>query len=155
MINTGFNSLIEGTYKDRSRNRLHYKVARIEIPDWITRINDGFFTYALHARTQDYRKVDLEEAPWSVNDIEEKVSSLATCKGVLLNSLDSPDGILLEKPRVVFLNDGRIFVNKVLSTDGYLKIAIPAILVTAHEVFTDKSNQVVYDELVKAFTKQS
>jgi len=105
-----FNAVIEGTFHDEW-TRFNYKIVQIDVPVRTSVINDVTYKYGLAAvaRTKDFQSVI--ETSEIAEEREVKIDSLGFCNGVVLPYRGGIPN-LLERPRTVFMRDGRIFVER-------------------------------------------
>ena len=127
-----FNAVIEGTYQDEW-GRSYYQTGKLDIPQNVSVIDDGSYRYSFHGTTTDFNKVNESSCP---SGIESKVESL----GMMYNQFS------LERPRAVILRDGRVFVDKEITLEGYIEAVNEGnIIRTAGNLF----NESIISKVVK------
>lgn len=139
-----FDAVIEGTWHDEWR-RSHYKVARLEIPEKISVVNDGEYTYGFYGITEDFQHIVKIEKR---NGLEFKLAPLNFCPGRVLSGNGGSFPNVLERPRLICVMDGRIFLDNKLSNrnEDYIS-AIPDIIKIAGEVFKREDIRKTYRDL--------
>ncbi len=134
LINTDkpYKAVIEGTFHDETCN-YHLKLASLIIPEGINVVSDGVYNYRLFGRAADFKEVK-----------EVKYEGIEQAK---IKPLIFAGGAIIEKPRMVCLDDGRIFVEEnigILSKD-YLSNIVPFVVENSGRIFqeTDKKEFIV------------
>ena len=138
-----FNVVVEGTWMGDWRNT-HYKLARLEVPENAKTINDEDLTYSPFGREESEKSAE-EDA------LETKVDSLAFCKGVVLPCKGGVFPNVLDRPRAIFLKDGRIFIEKEMAKDQeYLK-TIQRSSQYARRLFDDPQTNEGYRKIMESY----
>jgi len=136
-----FNVVIEGTSQDEW-GRLNYKVMELEVPEKTTTVYDGSYHYVLFGRTRDFQTIErITSQPES---LETKTERLSSCQGVALPYHGGSFPNVLERPRTLCLNDGRVYVDKGMLKDTQYVGAVSEIIKTAGELFQDKEAAKLY-----------
>ncbi len=117
-----FNAVIEGTFHDEWYC-FRYKLTRIDVPPDVEILDDGIYHYIL-------RDSGLAEV---VHEIE----GLLDCEGLVLGDIFS------NRPRSVFLRDGRVFVEEGLMHDEYSGL-VSELQKNAEVFFQDKRFSELY-----------
>ncbi len=153
--------VVEGGYAGNWRG-LFYKLTKLDIPDDIGLIDDGIYKYAFYGKI-DYLKIselfkgkDRVVGLWDkINNliVEEKPKDRAMRLGMPLafqegnvfgydfpkdvkNSVSALGlGCILDRPRLVCLSDGRIYIDESMKNDKEYIKAIPMILFEAYRMF--------------------
>ena len=120
----GFNAVVEGTFHDEWC-RSHYQTGKLNIPKNVSVIDDGTYKYSFHGTTTDFQKVKESTCP---GGIEVKVESIN-----MMYNLFS-----IERPRAIMLRDGRVFVDKDFTLEGYIEAVNEGnIIKTAGKLFNE------------------
>ena len=140
-----FNAVLEGCYHDNS-GAWNFKLLNILVPVRSETILDDEYSYGLYRELDDSDKAD--EIRRSSTDLEHRIACLRFCKGiVLLSSGEVSDSGLLERPRSLYLGDGRIYVERGISNDRFYLERIPKLLSYSKTILGDKGIQKKYSEL--------
>jgi hypothetical protein len=138
-----FNAVIEGSYHD-DWNHHHAKLAQLDVPDDVQRLNDGVYKYALYGRYDNNSLLELKPG-----DLEKEIGFLGFCNGVMLPVHQGLSSRVLERPRSFLLRDGRVFVEEhMLDDQEYMKI-LSQLLQQTYELFDRKDVAACYLREVK------
>lgn len=111
-----FNAVIEGVYQNKGQE-LHYKIIQLQVPEGTLVLNDGVYRYKLYGKTEDFRRIQSCE----VKGLEATIGSLGSYPGIILLYKGGITGVL-NRPRGVFMRDGRIFIEDSTREDkGYIE----------------------------------
>lgn len=123
------NLFAEGSYL-RDRRTLYYLLTNIPFPEGVavivTVIDDKVHRYQLYGRTEDFQTIQRVDG--EVGDLEVKIEFLSLGEG------------LTERPRLICMRDGRIFVNEDVAKDKHYLGVIPSVVETAGEMFREKQS---------------
>ena len=106
-----FNAVIEGVHQNKQG--LHYKITQLQVPEDTVVLNDGVYKYQLYGKTEDFRRIQSCE----VKDLEATIGFLGSYPGMILLHKGGITGVL-NRPRVVFMRDGRIFIEDSMREDS-------------------------------------
>lgn len=125
-------AVIEGTFHDEVC-KYHLKLASLIIPEGVSVVNDGIYSYRIFGKATDFK---------NIKEVKYEGSKQTEIKPLIFAG-----GAVLEKPRMLCLEDGRIFVEEtigVLSKD-YLSNIVPFVVENAGRIFqeTDKKEFVL------------
>lgn len=140
-----FNVIIEGTFPDEWKN-LNYKLAHIDIPEGTAVLNDGTYKYTLYGKTDDFKNIQRVQP----GNLEVKIDPLSLCKGIVLSEREGiKNNPLLDRPRTVCTRDGRVYIDKDMTTEkSYIK-DVPFIVENAGEVFGKPEASEMYKKLIR------
>ncbi len=121
MTEQAFNAIIEGTFADDWSN-FHHKLASLDIPAGIRMLSEGqegrythYVLYGIILPNRDPYKVIMETSPAEI------VKPLSDLEGIVLPYAGGSFPHVLDRPRAVYLRDGRVFVEcDMLKNDEYL-----------------------------------
>jgi len=135
-----FNAIIEGTYADEWR-RHNLKITLLDIPKNTISLNDETYMYHLYGRTEDFKSIQrgvLEDGSSERDIVRKNIESLSWCPGIVLPYRGGIPNIL-ERPRAVFMEDGRIFVEGNMVKDGLYLESLNKLVLQAGEIFGHKA----------------
>ncbi len=127
--NLNFNAVIEGSFQEGWKT-LYYKLARLEVPQDVSVLNDKTYRYQLYGKTEDFNGISIAVG----NGLEAKVPDLADCHGIVLSN-ESDIEFMLERPRAVCMRDGRIFVDINMMEDAQYMDAMFDVVRNAGRIF--------------------
>ncbi len=138
-------AVIEGSFHDDWRHS-YIKLARLNIPDESTVLNAGDYRFRLYGRTEDFENFSPVEG---IENRVAEIESIPFCEGLVLDYGGGGIGIgsfpqhiakrVLESPRSICLNDGRIFLGRSFVDDeSYKEMVLPKLLSAAHRVFRER-----------------
>lgn len=138
-----FNAVIEGAYHGEW-NTLNYKVTQIDISENTAVLNDGSYRFRLYGKTGNFE--NMQEVR-ETGDLEADINNLTFHEGV---TLPHHGGIpnILERPRAICMQDGRVYVDeKMIKKPEYLQ-ALPYIIKTAGEIFNSDEVSDLYKKVI-------
>ena len=137
-----FNSVIEGATDVLAE--CCYKIAFLNMRPKTNVLFDGLYKYVLYGKTKDFKGIQKEI---KIRCLETKIDSLVVCQGIVLKDPGVFERIL-ERPRTVCMDDGRIFIEEEMLNDKNYKKIIPGIINIAGGIFKDKRFYDVYSKRV-------
>jgi hypothetical protein len=141
-----FNAVIEGGFHD-DWCTLHYKILALNV-DAESSIGDGVYHYPLYGKTQDFASLEL-----AASQVRMKIPFLAFHKGVLLPYRGGPFPFLLERPRSVFLDDGRVFVEERMLPDSNYMSVLPKAMGDAKTLFENEQLHALFQTVVGSYSR--
>ena len=136
MTEPTFNAVIEGIY-EADRERAGFKLVHVEVQENATHIFDGAYSFALRAADQQ----EDEKQP----KLEVIVESLTFCKGLIIPWAQGGIKSVLKRPRMVCLDDKRVFVeSNVITKDQQYQRGIKGLIQGAQYIFRGTSFQLLY-----------
>lgn len=148
-----FNAAIEGIFPGERSSSMHqyFKLAKIDVPENATVINDGVSKYMLCGREEKDLSGFLGVKCESM--LEQAVASLVTCPGVVFPYIGGAPN-KLDEPRAVCMTDGKVFVRESLIGDTAYLSLISAIAVAAGRKFRDPDTSKDYAQIMKSYSHQ-
>lgn len=151
MTEATFNAVIEGIYETEAE-RTGFKLAHLEVPENAAHFFDSayeFIEYDLGKQQEMRRSSKLENVVI--------VESLTLCKGLIVPWMQGGIKSILKKPRMVCLDDERIFVERdILAKEKHYLQKIEGLTKGMRYIFRESSFQRLYAqamwELVEAQT---
>jgi len=128
-----FNAVLEGCFHyDCSE---HYmKITNLDISPETSLIDDGSRKYSLYRKPREFE---------NVKDLNQKVESLTFCPGLVSGKENDMFPSALEWPMIIYLNDGRIFVDEKMLEQkeryDYCLDAITGNMIKMADIFNDKN----------------
>lgn len=140
-----FDAVIEGTYHDEW-NTLNYKLARLNVPSNVGTLKTGGYVFPLYGVAENFQNV---KKTTSSSPVEINIDSLEMCNGVTLPYQGGERSQFIERPRSVYLIDGRIFIEKNMRYEpGYLD-AVPKIVENSGKLFRNEGYRKLFTQVVK------
>jgi len=140
-----FNAVLEGCFhSDCSEHSM--KITNLNISPETYLIDDGSRRYSLYRKPREFENVH--------ESLNQKVGSLALCPGLVSGKENDMFPNALEWPMIIYLNDGRIFVDEKIIEDkeryDYCLDAITGNMIKMADIFNDKNLHKRYKREVKA-----
>lgn len=144
MTEATFNAVIEGVYRVDSGEKAGFKLTCLDIPENILHISDGVYKFVRY--NGDARKNNVSDQP----NLETVVELLASCRGVILPKKTGEVNVVMDKPRMIYMRDGRVFLEeKTFLEDDSYKRTLKDHVQGLNIIFKDVSFNHVYTQAMR------
>jgi len=144
-----FDAVVEGI-SCNFRESSCYKLVLLNIPEKVEILNDGVYNYDLHYKAEDFRIVRDLFPDEVIRGLEARVNFLGLCEGIIFSINRRSFGRMLDRPRAVFMRNGRIYIERSLRHDeAYLKGKVPSIIGVVRRIFESPNYSKFCEEITK------
>ena len=142
---SSFNALIEGN-QNNQWEVMRYKLVALEIPQNVALLEDGVYRYGLKSTTRDFRHFEDINPSFGDEVSSFEILSLSHLNGLVLPYVGGNGFHILERPRSILLEDGRLFSS--LCDLTYLRILKGEIGDIAKQTFSNSGLDELYKRIV-------